>query len=133
MFNPMSSEQVITAVGGVLRQAADSDERLDDYQRSQLLSAYSVTRQLAAGEAGAARLLAWLRAELLTSLGDEHPRTRERIADAHDGRDVGDAVAELLTELRRDEPDGPLRARLQRLLGELADREVAILAEGQSR
>lgn len=128
---------MILAVGGVLRLAADARGPLDDYQRSQLLSGLSITRNLAAEQAAGAELLAWLRGELDGTLtADGRPaaqRAREQLAAATDGIEVGDALGELLEQLRQEgEPDDPLRRGVQRVLGELADREVAALASGTS-
>lgn len=134
VFNPLKAEEMITAVGGVLRLAADADAPLDDYRRSQLLSAYSVTRNLAAEQAASADLLAWARATLDDLLaGDERPEVaeaRRRAAAARDGVELGEVVAELLEGLRRDEPEGRLRADVQAVLAELTDREVDALARG---
>lgn len=126
---------MILAVGGVLRLAADARGPLDDYQRSQLLSGLSITRNLAAEQAAGAELVAWLRGELDGALeADGRPaarRARERLSAAVDGIEVGDVLGELLEQLRRESrPDDPLRRAVQRVLGELADREVGALASG---
>ncbi|MDO8212451.1 hypothetical protein [Conexibacter sp. CPCC 206217] len=131
MFNALSSEQLLVGVGRVLRSAADANGTLEDYQRSQTLSAYSVTRLLAAELAGATELLAWTRAELTTALrGDDRARVgeaRERIAVAANGVELGEAVADLLAALPRD-PADETRTAVQHVLRELTDREQAALA-----
>lgn len=126
---------MILAVGDVLRLTAEVREPLDAYQRSQLLSGLSITRNLAAEQAASAELMAWLRAELDPALeADGRPsaqRARERLETASDGIGVGGVLGDLLEELRRDgPPDDRLRRRVQEVLGELADREVAALATG---
>jgi uncharacterized lipoprotein YmbA len=117
MFNPMEPHELVLGVGRVLRMAADG-EPVDGYRRSQLLSAYSVARHLAAEQAAAAELLAWLRAELADALGPD------TLAGATTGPQLGAA----LTALLAGPLDDGLRARLHRILAEMADREVAALA-----
>ena len=135
MFNPLKADQMILALGDVLRLTAEVREPLDDYQRSQLLSGLSITRNLAAEQAASAELLNWLRGELAPALeADGRPsarRARERLLSASDGIEAGEVLGELLEDLRRDR-DGQdtLRSRVQQVLGELADREVAALASG---
>jgi hypothetical protein len=134
VFNPLRADQMILAVGNVLRLAADVRGPLDEYQRSQLLSGLSITRNLAAEQAASAELLAWLRGEVDAALEtDARPaarRTRERLTAAADGIEIGDVLGELLEDLRREAADDPLRRRVQQLLGEMADREVGALASG---
>lgn len=125
---------MILAVGNVLRSTADVKGPLDDYQRSQLLSGLSITRNLAAEQASSADLLAWLRGALEPELeSDGRPCARqasERLAQATDGIDAGEALGELLEILRAEDGDDPLRQRVQRVLGEVTDREVEALARG---
>jgi hypothetical protein len=136
VFNPLRGDQMILAVGSVLRLTADVRGTLDDYQRSQLLSGFSITRNLAAEQAAIPSVLAWLRAELDPVLAaDGRPsaeRAREQLAAAADGIDVGEALGELLEDLRRAGGGGadPLRRRVQCVLGEMTDREVEGLARG---
>jgi hypothetical protein len=131
VFNALSSEQLLVGIGRVLRMAADSNGSLEDYRRSQVLSAYSVTRLLAAEHAGAAELLAWGSEQLAAALaGDERPpvvEARERIGAAGNGVQLGDAVADLLAALPPDSGDRT-RAAVQRVLRELTDREQSALA-----
>lgn len=131
MFNALRPEQLLVGVGRSLRAAADANGPLEDYQRSQTLSAYSVTRLLAAELAGAAELLAWARAAFTRALtGDDRARVgeaRERIAQAATGVELGDAVADLLAALPRD-PDDKTRTAVQHVLRELTDREQSALA-----
>lgn len=135
MFNPLRADQMILAVGGVLRLAADARGPLDEYQRSQALSAYSVTRNYAAELAASGELLSWLQGELLPALAEDDRRSaaraHERLAIAADGVEVGEVLGDLLEELRRDgrDPDA-LRRKVQSVLADLADREIEALARG---
>jgi hypothetical protein len=124
VFNPMEPHELMLAVGRVLRAAARPDAAGHEFQRSQMLSAHSVCRHLAAEQAGAADLLAWVQGELDPELAG-HPEARARVAAARGGAEIGGALQDVLDGLARDDP---LRARLHRILAELADREVAILA-----
>src|ERR1700761_4574903 len=58
VFTALRSDELLVGVGRVLRQVAGTSNALEDYERSQALSAYSVTRLLAAEERAAAELLA---------------------------------------------------------------------------
>ena len=58
MFNALRPDELLVGVGGVLRLVAAAPGPLEEYERSQALSAYSVTRLLAAEERAAAGLLA---------------------------------------------------------------------------
>jgi hypothetical protein len=131
MFNPMRPDEVILAIGRVLRMAADSAGPSDDYRRSQLLSGYSIARHLAAEEAARAELFIWFRGELISALEDGGPLVlegRERIGAARDGAELGDALVELLERLGRGEDDERVRKRLRLVFVEMADREVEALA-----
>ena len=129
MFNALRSDQLLVGIGRQLRTAADAGGRLEDYERSQVLSAYSVTRLLAAEQAAAVELLAWTRTALAAQLaGDERPEVieaRRRIEAAVTGTDVGDALVDLFAVLPG--PDD-IRARTHAVLHEMVDREVAALA-----
>ena len=57
MFNALRPDELLVGVGGVLRLVAAAPGPLEEYERSQALSAYSVTRLLAAEERAAAGLL----------------------------------------------------------------------------
>ncbi|MDO8187802.1 hypothetical protein Q5424_10520 [Conexibacter sp. JD483] len=132
MFNALTPPQLLAGVGRVLRASADADGALEDYQRSQVLSAYSVTRLLAGELQGADALRAWTRAALLDALaGDGRPpavAAREQLADpAVGGVRIGELVADLLAALPRAGAD-PVRDAVRAILRELADREQAALA-----
>jgi hypothetical protein len=57
VFNALRPDELLVGVGGVLRLVAAAPGPLEEYERSQALSAYSVTRLLAAEERAAAGLL----------------------------------------------------------------------------
>lgn len=136
MFNPMEPHEVILGVGRVLRRAADADAAPSGYQRSQLLSAASVARHLAAEQRAAPGLLAQLEQGLgeLPAGADSAAlaEARAAIAAAPAAPQVGAALVHLLAALEA-EPDGrTLRPRVLRLLAELTDREVAALAAAEA-
>lgn len=128
MFNAMSEAEVVLAVGRVLREAAAHEGEADEYHRSQLLSAYSVARHLAAEQIAAPALHAWFREAVASELEGERAQA---VRAAHDAERLGEIVADVLAELRAEGTPaaGERRARLHALLGELCEREVAALAE----
>ncbi|HJZ38139.1 MAG TPA: hypothetical protein VJ204_17850 [Solirubrobacterales bacterium] len=134
MFNSLRTDQLIAGIGATARTAAGATGAPDDYARGQLLSAYSVSRLLAAEVSGEAALLAWLRSELLDVL-DGKPAAM-KIEAAQDGIKVGGILVDLLAELRQSGEDPELRTRIHAILREMAGRELAALAarpEGSSR
>lgn len=128
MFNALTSSQLLTGIGRTLRMAADAEGTLEGYERSQVLSAYSVTRLYASEQAAAPGLLAWTREALAAALEDddrpEVERARTAVASAADGLALGDAVAELLSGLPRDDAT---RNRVRAVLNGMIDREVRAL------
>jgi hypothetical protein len=143
VFNPLPAPEITAAVGRVLKQAASASDPPDDYQRSQLLSAYSITRHLAAEQAGGDEVVAWFReslaAELEKAAAGDPPQLAdpdawaERIRSCPDGRELGTPVRDLLLALRRSRPDAePLLSETHRLLREACDREVATLGAGHA-
>ncbi len=131
LFNALRSDELLIGIGRVLRLIAATDGPLEEYARSQTLSAYSVTRLLAAEQAAAPELLRQTRQSLQEALdpGPERPpavaRAREEIQAAPTGIEVGDALCDLLAELPRD---SPVRQRVHTALAQMVDREVAALA-----
>jgi hypothetical protein len=129
MFNALTSTQLLVGVGRVLRMVADANGELEGFQRSQVLSAFSVTRLLASEQLAAADLLESTRKDLCEALeGDTRPAVAEarlKIETARDGLAIGDALGDLLEQLPR--PDA-LRTRVHAALREMTDREVAALA-----
>lgn len=132
MFNPLSAPEVILAVGNTLKQAAGAEQPDDEYARSQLLSAYSVARHLAAEEAARPQLTRWFREALETELGGDQRLTGALAAGRED--ELGKALCELLAELRSaDDPASrSLAAAIRGLLRDLSDREVTALAGAAS-
>jgi hypothetical protein len=134
VFNSLRTDQLIAGIGATARTAAGATGAPDDYARGQLLSAYSVSRLLAAEVSGEAALLAWLRSELLDALGDRPAATK--IEAAPDALGIGGILVDLLAELRESGEDPELRTRIHAILREMAGRELAVLAarpEGSSR
>jgi hypothetical protein len=134
VFNSLRTDQLIAGIGATARTAAGATGAPDDYARGQLLSAYSVSRLLAAEVSGEAALLAWLRSELLDALGDRPAATK--IEAAPDALGIGGVLVDLLAELRKSGEDPELRTRIHAILREMAGRELAVLAarpEGSSK
>lgn len=132
MFNALNSEELLAGIGRVLRLVADEAGELQEYQRSQALSAYSVTRLLAAEQAAGQELLTWAKSALVEVFSADR-RTEviaaaRSVAAAADGNEVGAALGQLLDVLTNDDR---LRAPMHRVLAELVDREVAALARAQ--
>jgi hypothetical protein len=127
VFNALTPVQVLAGIGQTLRMAAEA-KVLEGHQRSQLLSAYSVSRLLASEQAAAAELLAWMRRALAGALeGDERPPSRhaaDAIAAAGDAVVVGRIVADLLAALPAEDAT---RLRVHAVLREMTDREVLAL------
>jgi hypothetical protein len=121
----MSTAEVVRAVGGVLEAAAAGGAD-DAYRRSQMLSALSVCKLLAAEEAGRAELGEWLEeatGPILAARGEE-------AVDAERGDAVAARLSTLMAELRAidDDESRVALADLRRVLHELCDREIAALA-----
>jgi hypothetical protein len=125
MLNPMSTAEVVRAVGAVLEASAAGGAD-DGYRRGQVLSAFSVCRHLAAEEAGRRELAEWLEAAsagVLAGRG-EAPLSAARPEEA------GERLASLMEELRAadDEASREALRELRRVMHELCNREIAILA-----
>jgi hypothetical protein len=133
VFNALRSDELLVGVGRMLRMAADAKEPLEGFERSQLLSAFSVTRLLASEQRAEAQLLEATRADLAGALaGDDRApvaAARERIAAAADGPALGEALTALLAALPDPDPE-PTRAALHRALRAMVDDEVAALDRG---
>lgn len=135
MFNALRTDELIAGMGTTMRAAAAAEGPADEYARGQLLSAFSISRLLAAEVRASAGLLAWLKGELDAALAaSEDPAAgpaRERVAAAADGNEVGEALVDLLAALRaegRGGGDQALRERVHAILREMAARELAALA-----
>ena len=128
MLNPMSTAEVVRAVGAVLEASAGGVAD-DGYRRGQTLSAFSVCRHLAAEEAGRRELAEWLEAAsapVLARRGVE-PLSAARPEEA------GERLASLMEELRAADDEGSREAlaELRAVMHELCDREIAILAAAE--
>ena len=157
MFNSLRTDQLIAGIGATARTAATATGPADEYARGQLLSAYSVSRLLAAEVRAASSLLAWLRGELLEALATapDDPAAAAaatRIEAAPDAIEIGGALVDLLADLRTrpdaPDPDGvrsspryaresanasELRSRIHTILREMAGRELVALAARPER
>jgi hypothetical protein len=135
MFNAMDTGDLLVALADVLRDAGRIDRPLSGFERSQLLSASSIARNLAAEERGTAATLQAANdavAAAVAAAAEIHPGP---FRQARDGRELGEQLGALLEGLRRDERTEAqrLRTRLQGVLRRLADDEVAALAAGAGR
>lgn len=132
MFNALRTDELIVGMGRTMRAAAAAEGPADDYARGQLLSAYSVSRLLAAEVRAEAELLAWMKGEIRAALdasGDDDEAVataRERLEEA-DSIELGGVLVDLLADLRVRAPDSELRRRLHAILREMAVREIAAL------
>lgn len=144
VFNQLTAAEVVTAIGATARAIAregGGEGELSDFERDQLMSAYSATRHLAVELTSYAPEFRRFNEALASVLGDAEgtggdgeavERLRQVLRDEGDVAAVGDALSDLLAVWRED--DAPetreRRAKVQALLRELADREVEVLAEG---
>jgi hypothetical protein len=133
---------MVGAIGAAAREAARSDAPLNDFQRSQLLSAYSATRHLAVEleyfpgaiaafcSALADRIDAAPQAQLqeLTAIASQLRVTA-------DPQRAGEVVSALLNLLRAHPSPAAaaVRADVQSALRDLCDREVDLLADALER
>jgi hypothetical protein len=125
MFNALRSDELLVGVGRMLRMAADAKEPLEGFERSQLLSAFSVTRLLASEQRAQADLLEATRASLVGVLDADGAA---RVAAAADGPALGAVLTDLLAGL--GDADDPTRVAVHRALRTMVDDEVAALDRG---
>jgi hypothetical protein len=139
MITPLTPAEVIAAIGRTARDAARGDAPLSEFERAQLMSAYSGSRHLAVE---------------LESFGPEVERFCTRVATAIDAselaearpaaaalretadpRRAGEVVCGLLNLLRAHPSPAAvgLRADVRTSLRELCDREVDLLADAIER
>jgi hypothetical protein len=132
MFNPLTPSEMVTAIGLAARATARGDGELDDFDRGQLLSAYSATRHLAveidrfSGELSA-------RCAAIADAAAGEPSLRPLADDvrrATDGGAAGEAISALLEACRQTPELAGVRAAIRRELRALCDAEVGLLAEG---
>lgn len=138
MITPLTPAEMVGAIGEAARQAARSEAPLNDFQRSQLLSAYSGTRHLAVElesfppaiaafcNALADRIDAAPQAQLpeLTAIASQLRLTA-------DPQHAGEVVSALLNLLRAHPSPAAaaVRADVQGALRDLCDLEVELLAD----
>jgi hypothetical protein len=136
MFNPMTPSEMVAAIGTAARTTARGDGELDEFDRGQLMSAYSATRHLAIeiesfrGELSA-RCAAIADAVDSESGGDADAlgELAARLRGSPDARGAGDAIGELL-DLCREHGLSALRGEIRTQLRALCDAEVTLLADG---
>jgi hypothetical protein len=139
VFNQLTPAAVVTAIGRAAQSAARLEGPASDFDRDQLMSAYSATRHLAAELDGYALPLEEFTISVARSLQtcpDLELRGAlsghaERIASARDGATLGQEIADALATVRQSTSDvaPTLRAEIHAHLRSLADREVDVLAE----
>jgi hypothetical protein len=139
MFNPLTPTEVVTAIGRTARAAATSEEQGSDFDRDQLMSAYSATRHLAVEiesygdplDDFAAGLVELIEACPASVPGIDPARHAARLRRCASGQEVGEAAASLVDDLvAAGEPGATLLADVHRRLRDLADLEVELLADG---
>jgi hypothetical protein len=140
LFNQLTASEVVTAIGVTLRKAARSESQASDFDRDQLMSAYSATRHLAVELAAyEPELRAFARLVSEETRRSTETRNEPELADLADGiagsldpGSIGDGLCEVFAVLRRSPSaeSRALRARLHFHLRSLADREVELLAQG---
>lgn len=140
MFNPLTPETLITAIGNAAADAARADGPASDFTRGQLLSAYSISRHLAAETAALPRLVE-IAKETLAPVFEATPRELDchqalaehsrRILQSTDPREIGTLASAAIAALReeRDPTAERLLARARTALRELSLTEVELLAE----
>jgi hypothetical protein len=139
MFNQLTPSDLVSAIGVTVRDAARSDDPAGDFQRDQLMSAYSATRHLAVElssfgpelERFRQAVLARVRSTAADATTADLGTIAARLEDDPTAGGIGGAVADLLAALRDDDGEAAagLRADVHVLLRELADREVDLLAD----
>ena len=148
MFNPLTPSEMVAAIGLAARTTARGDGELDEFDRGQLMSAYSATRHLAieiesfAGELSARCAAIADAVDAASRRGRRRRATPARRCDAAElgalPRNAGapDAPAPrsatLLGHCRscRDRGLVALRGEIRTQLRALCDAEVALLADG---
>jgi hypothetical protein len=138
MFNPLSSSEVVLAVGRAARDAARNDEPASEFSRGQLMSAYSASRHLGVELASFGAELRAFSDEVAAAIrsagnGALLPLA-DQLAAASSPDRIGELVCGVLEEL--DDDQAELRTTIQSALRRLSDREVELLAdviEGQRK
>jgi hypothetical protein len=138
MFNQLTPADTVRAIGVTARNVARGGEP-SEFDRDQLMSAYSATRHLVPElryyPAELRQFADSVRDAVLEAGLDENrdaSRTlAERLSGSSDPALIGAVTCQLLEQLSDDgsAPAGALRDRLHVLLRELADCEVELVAE----
>jgi len=140
MFNPLTPSEMVAAIGIAARTTARGDGELDEFDRGQLMSAYSASRHLAIeissfGSELSARCGAIADAVDEACAGDGRAGAgalqglAARLRASPDARAAGDVISELL-DLCRDRDLIRLRGEIRTQLRALCDAEVMLLADG---
>jgi hypothetical protein len=140
MFNPLTPSEMVAAIGMAARTTARGDGELDEFDRGQLMSAYSASRHLAIEiESFPAELSA--RREAIAGAVEEACAgdggtdagalrgLASRLRASGDARAAGETIAELL-DVCRDRGLVALRGQIRTQLRDLCDAEVNLLADG---
>jgi hypothetical protein len=146
MFSPMTTSEMVTAIGRAARAAARGDGPATEFSRGQLLSAFSASRHLTVELARYPAELRPFAADVARALrqADEVGTRGElgalaaELDRASDGARIGDLVSAALDLVRKDQNPTAraIRAHIHSALRALSDREVELLAdaiEGPSR
>jgi hypothetical protein len=132
MFNPLTPSEMVTAIGLAARATARGDGELDDFDRGQLLSAYSATRHLAIEISSFADELS-ARCAAIADIAARDDALQELAAEVRSAGDsvaAGEAIASLLEACRTRPELSEARTAIRRELRALCDTEVGLLADG---
>lgn len=140
MWNPLTPAQVVAAMGVTARDAARSEQTLDDWERGQLLSVYSATRHLAAEIGEVEPLVGAVTADLAAALRtcpEEHTSSAPltalatKLDDTLDPRAAADLACQALDILRNDPSaaSAGVRGAVRKALRRAVELEVQILAD----
>jgi hypothetical protein len=148
MFNPLTPSEMVAAIGMAARTTARGDGELDEFDRGQLMSAYSATRHLAIEIESFQDELSARCAAIADAIdaagegegeGEAHGDVgvgvgamgalATRLRASPDARAAGDAIGELL-DLCREHRLAALRGEIRTQLRALCDAEVTLLADG---
>lgn len=146
MFSPMTTSEMVTAIGQAARAAARGDGPATEFSRGQLLSAFSASRHLTVELATYPAELRPFAADVARALRqaddvetpDELGALAAELDRASDAARIGDLVSAALDLLRKAQNPiaRAIRTHIHSTLRALSDREVELLAdaiEGPSR
>lgn len=141
MFVPLRPAEMVTAIGRAARAAGRAEGEPTEFERGQLMSAYSATRHLAVELDHFGSERERLRAEVAAAVAAAAARlaaddpARAWLAGvlrpAADERTLGEDLCVLLAECRErsGEPWATLHGIVRTQLRALCDREVSLLTE----